>query len=103
MRVRDFAWGIPVWGAAPVVMAFAVSGPLDQWDMSIGASVGVLVGFAAAFAGVGAIIWIPAAVWLERVTRSTPWVVRALWFMVMGLDVARALRDRDRRPEERSS
>lgn len=73
MRVREFALGIaPFWGLAPLVMSFAVSGPIDQWDMSVDAAVGLLIGLAVAFAVAGAIIWIPAAVWLARASRYAP-------------------------------
>ena len=63
MRVRELAWGLPVWPVAPVVVSLV---SVEDWDMAPDSVIGLLFGMALAYGIAGLLVWLPTGVWLSR-------------------------------------
>jgi hypothetical protein len=71
MNRDDLARGLTAWPLAALLTLVAIPG---DWDMGVLSILGVLVGTAAAFTALGAVVWLPLADSVLRRTRDRIWV-----------------------------
>jgi hypothetical protein len=81
MSVRELAWGVLAWPVAGLLLLLASPG---DGDVSIESMIGLLTVMVAAYSAAGALLWLPASVWLSRVTRAYGQIRRGVAFGALG-------------------